>query len=186
MLFRLCLKLGANKATGLVGILARFIKDSTSIVTGPIAHIINLSMITGIVPDDRITAPVVLLLKKNDNTETDNYRPVSILNIVSKVYERVIYDQFEDYLLQNKLFLNISLVLGEVFLPTLVLLIYRTISVSKWIKAILQEWYFWIYKIDTVDHGVLLMKLELIGLDANGFWWFQLVMDMVLVHHLLM
>ena len=42
---------------------------------------------------------MVPLLKKNDNTGTGNYRPVSILNIVSKVLERVIYDQFEGYLL---------------------------------------------------------------------------------------
>ena len=74
------------------GIPARFIKDSASFVTVPIVHIINLSMITGIVSDDLKSACVVPLFKKNDNTETGNYRPVSILNIVSKVLERVIYD----------------------------------------------------------------------------------------------
>ena len=98
------LKLGANKATGLDGIPAKFIKDSASIVTVPIADIINLSMITGVVPDELKSARVIPLFKKNDNTETGNYRPVSILNIVSKVLERVIYDQFEGYLLQSKLF----------------------------------------------------------------------------------
>ena len=36
-------------------------------------------------------------------------------------------------------YLNISLVLREVFPPILVLLIYRTISISKWIKAILRN-----------------------------------------------
>ena len=46
-------------------------------------------MITGVVPDDLKSARVVPLFKKNDNTETDNNRPVSILNIVSKVLERV-------------------------------------------------------------------------------------------------
>ena len=55
------LKLGANKATGLGGIPARFIKDSASIVTVPITHIINLSMITGVVPDDLNSARVVPL-----------------------------------------------------------------------------------------------------------------------------
>ena len=97
------LKLGANKATGLDGIPARFIKDSASIVTVPIAHIINLSAITGVVPDDLKSARVVPLFKKNDSTETGNYKPVSILNIASKIVERVIYDQFEGYLFKNKL-----------------------------------------------------------------------------------
>ena len=96
-------KLGAYKATGLDGIPSRFIKDSAGIVTVPIAHIINLSIITGVVPDNLKSAHVAPLFKKNDNTETANYRPVSVLNIVSKVLERVVYDQFESYLLQNKL-----------------------------------------------------------------------------------
>ena len=71
----------------------------------PIAHIINLSMITSVVPDDLKSARVVPLLKKSDKTETGNYtyRPVSVLNIVSKVLERVIYDKFEGLLLQNNL-----------------------------------------------------------------------------------
>ena len=51
-LFKYFLKLGANKATGFDGIPARFIKESASIVTVLIAHIINLSMITGVVAGD--------------------------------------------------------------------------------------------------------------------------------------
>ena len=54
-------------------------------------------------PDDLKSALVVPLFKKSDKTETGNYRPVSILNIVSNVLERVIYDQFEGFLLKNKL-----------------------------------------------------------------------------------
>ena len=80
------------------GIPARLIKDSASIVTVPIAHIINLSVIIGVVPDDLKSARVVPLFKKNDNTENGNYRPVSILNIGSMVLEKVIYDQSEGYL----------------------------------------------------------------------------------------
>ena len=71
------LKLSANKATGLDGIPARL--DSASIATVPIVHIINLSVNNGGVPDDLKSARVVPLFKKNDNTETGNYRPVSIL-----------------------------------------------------------------------------------------------------------
>ena len=77
---------------------SQIIKDSASISTVPIAHIINLSMITCVVPDDLKSAHMVPLYKKSDKTETDNNRPVPILNIVSKVLERVIYDQFECFL----------------------------------------------------------------------------------------
>lgn len=70
LFFFLCLKrrslnICANKANGLDGIPARFIQDSASIVTMPIAHLINLSMITGVVPDDMKSAYVVPYFKKS-------------------------------------------------------------------------------------------------------------------------
>ena len=91
-------KLSANKATGLDGIPARFIRDSASFITGPITHIVNLSIIQGSVPDDLKSARVIPLYKKGDKTEVGNYRPVSVLSILSKVFERVIHDQLGSYL----------------------------------------------------------------------------------------
>ena len=57
-----------------------------------------LSLIQGVVPDDLKSARVVPLFKKNDRTEVGKYRPVSILTIISKVFEKVVYDQVESYL----------------------------------------------------------------------------------------
>ena len=95
--------LGIKKATGLDGIPSRFLRDGASIIACPLTHVINLSLIQGGVPDDLKSARVVPLLKKNDKTEVDNYRLVSILTIISKVFERVVYDQVESYLYQKKL-----------------------------------------------------------------------------------
>ena len=75
--------LSPNKATGLDGIPARFIKDSSSIIAGPLCHIINLSIIQGVIPDDLKSARVVPLYKKNDKTDVSNYRPVSIFFLAS-------------------------------------------------------------------------------------------------------
>ena len=68
-----------------------------------LTHVINLSLIQGVVPDDLKSARVVPLFKKSDKTEVGNYQPVSILTIISKVFERVVYDQVESYLDQMKL-----------------------------------------------------------------------------------
>ena len=95
--------LSANKATGLDGIPSRFVRDSASVIACPLTHVINLSIIQGVVPDDLKSARVVPLFKKNNKTEVGNYRPVSILSIISKVFERVVYDQVEAYLDQKKL-----------------------------------------------------------------------------------
>jgi len=62
-----------------------------------------LSLIQGTVPDDLKAARVVPLFKKDDKTEVGNYRPVSILSIISKVFERVVYDQICTYLKEKDL-----------------------------------------------------------------------------------
>ena len=108
--------LSANKATGLDGIPSSFLRNSASVTVCPLTHIINLSITQGVIPDDLKSARVAPLFKKNDKTEVGNYRPVSILSIISKVFERVVYDQIEAYLDQKKLLYNFSPVL-EVDFP---------------------------------------------------------------------
>ena len=141
----------------------------------PIAHIINLSLITGVVPDDLKSARVVPSFKKSDKTETGNYRPVSILNIVSKVLERVIYDQFEGFLIQNKLLFEYQSGFRRGFstdtclthLSDYIRFQMDKSSLTGMVLLDLQKAF------DTVDHRILLMKLETIGLNADCLRWFQ-------------
>ena len=101
--------LGINKTSGFDGIPSRFVRDGASIIACALTHVINLSLIQGVVPDDLKSARVTyLFLKNSDKTEVCNYRPVSILTIISKVFERVVYDQVESYLDQKKTSLYIS------------------------------------------------------------------------------
>ena len=72
--------LGINKANGLDGIPSRFVRDGASILACPLTHVINISLIQGVVPDDLKSARVVPLFKKNDKTEVGYYRPVSIFD----------------------------------------------------------------------------------------------------------
>jgi len=88
------------------GIPARFIVDSADVIAYPLAHVINLSLIQGIVPDELKAARVVPLFKKSDKTKVENYRPVSILAVFSKIFERVVYDQVESYLNEHNILYN--------------------------------------------------------------------------------
>jgi hypothetical protein len=89
--------LSASKATGLDGLPSRFVRDESPIITGPITHIVNLSLIKGLIADDLKNARVVLLFKKNDKLSFGNYRPLPILIVVSKILEKVVYNQVESY-----------------------------------------------------------------------------------------
>lgn len=70
--FKYLNQLSPSKAIGLDGIPVRSVKDSASIIAGPLPHIINLSIIPGTVPDDLKIARVVSLLKKNEKTVVGN------------------------------------------------------------------------------------------------------------------
>ena len=99
---------------------------------------------------------------------------MSILNIVSKVLERVVYDQFESYLLQNKLIFEYQSGFRRGFSTSTCLThlsdhIHFQMDKSNFTGMVLLD----LQKaFDTVDHGVLLMKLEAIELDADGLRWF--------------
>ena len=66
-------------------------KNMASCYLEPLEHIINLSMTTGIAPYELKKAIVIPLFKNGDPNIFNNYRPISLLPIFSKVIEKVIY-----------------------------------------------------------------------------------------------
>ena len=95
-------KFNPSKSTGTDNIPARLVKDAASVFKNPIGHIINLSIEKNVVPKDLTNARVVPLFKKNKRSEVGNYRPVSVLSVVSKILEKAVYTQLEDYLAKKK------------------------------------------------------------------------------------
>ena len=102
-MYKELLHLNAYKSTGLDGIPANFLKDGAEILKLPITWIINLSISENTVPNEMKVARVKPLFKKNSNLEVGNYRPVSILSIVSNILERAVYIQLENYLTKNNI-----------------------------------------------------------------------------------
>ena len=154
---------------------SRFVRDGASVIACPLTHVINLSLIQGVVPEDLKSARAVPLFKKNDKTEVGNYRPVSILTILSKVFERVVYDQVESYLNQKRLLYKFQSEFRSRF-STDTCLIHLTdfikfqMDQGHYVGMILLD----LQKaFDTVDHGILLMKLEPLGLSKDVTRWFQ-------------
>jgi len=75
-------------ATGLDNIPARFVNDAAEQISPSITHIGNISIQQGKEPQDLKFAKVTPLYKKGSKTDSGNYRPVSVLSIISKVLER--------------------------------------------------------------------------------------------------
>ena len=68
--------------------------------------IINQSLTTGIFPNKLKIAKVIPLFKKGDIYTFKNYRPISLLPSISKIFERTMYDQIYNYFQNRELFYN--------------------------------------------------------------------------------
>ena len=64
-----------------------------SILTTPLTHIYNISLAVGIVPKLWKTAQVTPLHKGGDPLDINNYRPISIINSIAKIFEKLIFKQ---------------------------------------------------------------------------------------------
>ena len=90
-----------KKATGHDGISAKILKLAKPVIVRPITSLINLTIECSEFPDNAKNAMVSPLHKKNTNLHKENYRPVSILPVISKIYERAINEQLTSYFNQH-------------------------------------------------------------------------------------
>ena len=95
-----------KSSCGYDNISSKLLKYIGDIVSVPLSIIVNQSLCTGIFPDKLKIAKVIPLYKKQYEKVFGNYRPISLLSSVSKVFERIVFDQLYDYFTTNGLLFN--------------------------------------------------------------------------------
>ena len=95
--------LKASKASGLDNISLCMMKDAAVAVAKPLTQIVNESLSQGTVPSEWKYTKITPLYKKGMSTDMDNYLPISVLPVVSKVLERVVHHQLHSFLSKRKL-----------------------------------------------------------------------------------
>ena len=94
-------ELKPSKSAGLHKILARLLRDSSVVVVPYLRVTFNLSLDQGIFADDWKHARISPIFKSGDTEDFSNYRPISVLSIVSNVFEKLVYLQLYDYFTEN-------------------------------------------------------------------------------------
>ena len=95
-----------RKATGLDKIPCKLLKIAADIVAPSLTSIFNQSISVGIFPIDWKLARVSPVFKKGKKSDLNNYRPISVIPIVAKIFEQIIYNQLYKYLNDNSLLTN--------------------------------------------------------------------------------
>ena len=165
----------SKSSVGSDNISMKLFKRISNTLVIPLTFIINQSLTTGIFPNDLKIAKILPLFKKGCDKTFDNYRPISLLPCLSKVIERVVYNQLYSFFESNKLFFFsqhgfrklhstesavlqfIDRILNHLDNNRLPLAIFIDLS-----KAF-----------DTIDHDILLHKLAFYGIRNTSLNWFR-------------
>ena len=157
---------------GISTILLKFIAhDILHILTG----IINQSLSTGIFPDSLKIAKITPIFKKENPHIADNYRPISLLPSISKVFEKIVYIQVYDYFVDNNLLYKSQYGFRQYHSTE-----YAALEITDKISTQLDQGklplaiYLDLSKaFDTIDHSILLNKLSYYGIKGHSLNWFQ-------------
>ena len=90
-----------SKACGHDKIPPKLLRDSAIIIAPILSPVFNQSINTGILPKDLKTAVISPLYKSGSKTECSNYRPISVLSAVAKIFEKLVSMQLYEYLENN-------------------------------------------------------------------------------------
>ena len=92
-----------GKADGLDGIPTCLLKLLFPSTASSLTHIFNLVISKGIIPKDWKSARVTPIFKADSKVDPASYRPISVLSVIAKLFEKSIFNQVYSYLNDNKL-----------------------------------------------------------------------------------
>jgi len=168
-------KLKNDSSPGLDGITVNLLKENKSTLANPLKHIFNLSLSNAIIPDLFKLSIITPIFKKGETNLINNYRPISMISNIAKILEKIIKDRLVTFLETNNIIHKSQYGFQkgkgtDQAIAEVTQFIYKTLDESKKCATV----YLDLAKaFDTVDHNILLLKLNKIGLRNEALQLFS-------------
>ena len=171
-----CEKFTAKTSTDPNGFQQNIVLSDIGIIAPVLAHLVNCSQKTGIFPENGKIARVIPVYKlKGDKHLYENYRPISLLPIFSKIIERLIYNKVFDFLVRYEILFESQYGFRSGHNTT-----HATLDFIKSIEETIEQGHYAIgvfcdlsKAFDTLNHNILLSKLEHYGIRGRALDWFK-------------
>lgn len=165
----------SGSSTGPDGLEIKFLKMASHVLSYPLCDLFNLSLSTCTVPIMWKCAKVIPLHKSGDPLESNNYRPISIISNVAKIFEKIIFKRLFNYINESSILSPCQSGFRPNFSTTTVLTkfvndVTSSLDVNMPTGAIFIDL---TKAFDLVDHYLLLDKLHAIGLSEQSMFWFN-------------
>jgi len=155
-----------NSSPGPDNVSALALKQNSSSLLKPLAHIINCIFRTGAVPPEFKDSVVTPIYKSDDKTLPQNYRPISVINHIAKIFEKALKSRLVDFLNKNSILssnqygFREGLCTGDA-IYSLLNEVYNSINNKNKTLAIFIDL---CKAFDMVNHTILINKLEKLGM----------------------
>ena len=105
MVLALLQNIDISKDVGLDNLGGRLLKDGATELSLHVTQLINLSIKSSVFPEQCKIAKLKPLFKKGSALVPKNYRPISLLPLLSKLFEKIIHMKTQDYLNEKNYYL---------------------------------------------------------------------------------
>ena len=165
--------LDINKATGIDNISPKVLIYCALPLLKPICHLFTASLTTSSIPTQWRTHCITPVHKSGDKSLVRNYRPISLLCILSKVLEKLVYNKIMYHLENSFTKHQYGFLPGRSALQQLLVFTVKLLE-SKAIQAEADVIYMDFRKaFDSASHNGLLIKLKTLGITGKPWLWLQ-------------